>query len=131
MPYRLFDLCLLGSVALDVLLVCMVLLSRWGRVGEDRPWGVTMPRLLAAVTAVAAAGSLKCVVVAVVTGSVFPLMNLVYVTLGASLPSIGLVILLASTWRHAGKRAFVVSPWVKVIGTLLLVPGPLAWHATP
>ena len=40
MLHRLLDLCLLGSVAQDVLLVGMVLFSRWGRVGEDRPWGV-------------------------------------------------------------------------------------------
>lgn len=130
MRYNLFDLCLFGSVAFDVLVMGGILLSSWGRVGEARPWRVTTPRFLAALAAVAAAGSAKCVIVAVVTHSVFPLMNLAYVTLGASLPLIGLVVLLASAMRPAGQPAFAVSPWVKVIGTLLLVPGLMAAHAT-
>lgn len=130
MPDRLFDVCLLGSVVQDALLVGVVLY--WPRSADRRahPRTLGLSRVLAALIAAGVGVMGKAVVVALVTRSVFPLMNLAYVTLGASLPLIGLMILLTLLWRRDGERAVLASRWVRFLAVLLLVPGPVAAYAT-
>ena len=125
-----FNILLIVSVALDLLVAGSALLRPWPSAERAslRKIGFAQLVLVLGLIAVLLVG--RGLIVWLVTHSEFAAMRVAYVTLVVSLPLIGLGVLVLGLCRHWLRRRYQVSWAGRVSGFLMLMLAPLGAYAT-